>query len=170
MAKVYVKLDSNKVVTAINSSIFLTDPSGWTEIDSGEGDKYVHAMSQYLPKGLTDEFGFFNYKYNNGLIENTDKVSNATALVLIPHRTVVLGTNWTYDSGTKTYRQDVAIVGMSASDIVICDVITSGSASQILQQEAEWLKIGAFETGANKITFIADAATTVAISVLVRGI
>jgi hypothetical protein len=59
---------------------------------------------------------------------------------------------------------------MSASDIVICDVITSGSASQILQQEAEWLKIGAFETGANKITFIADAATTVAISVLVRGI
>lgn len=171
MIKVYVKLDSNKVVTAINSSIFLSDVTGWIEIDSGEGDRYAHAMSLYLEKGLMDEFGFYNYKYNNGaLIENTDKIDDGTPLVIIPHRTIALGTNWTYDSGTKTYRQDVAVVGMSASDIVICDVITSGSSDQILQQEAEWLKVGAFETGNGKITFIADASTTTAISVLVRGI
>jgi hypothetical protein len=170
MAKVYVKLDSNKVVTAINSSIFLSDVTGWTQIDEGDGDKYVHAMGMYLPNGLMDEFGFYNYKYNNALIENTDKVSNGVPLVIIPHRTVVLGTNWTYQSSTKTYRQDVAIDGMSGDDVVICDVVTSGSSDQILQQEAEWLKVGAFETGNGKITFIADAETTSAITVLVRGI
>ena len=63
---VYVKLDENSIITAINSSAFLSDTSSWTEIDEGEGDKYHHAQNHYLPAGLTDENGIFNYKLADG--------------------------------------------------------------------------------------------------------
>ena len=64
--KVYVKTNESGVITAINSSAFLTDTSGWTEIDAGEGDKYHHAQNHYLSDGLTDENGIFNYKLADG--------------------------------------------------------------------------------------------------------
>lgn len=70
--KVYIQTDINKTVTAINSSIFLQDTTGWTEIDEGKGDKYAHAQSQYLEKGLVDEKGRFNYKYDAGIVELTE--------------------------------------------------------------------------------------------------
>ena len=70
--KVYIQTDTNKTVTAINSSIFLQDITGWTEIDEGNGDKYAHAQSQYLEKGLIDEKGRFNYKYDTELVELTE--------------------------------------------------------------------------------------------------
>ena len=70
--KVYIQTDINKTVTAINSSIFLQDTTGWTEIDEGSGDKYAHAQSQYLEKGLIDKKGKFNYKYDAELIELTE--------------------------------------------------------------------------------------------------
>ena len=38
--KVYIKTDNGNVITAINSSAFLSDTSSWTEIDEGEGDRY----------------------------------------------------------------------------------------------------------------------------------
>ena len=71
--KVYVKLDENKVITQINSSIFLKDTADWVEIDSGNGDKFSHAQGNYLEKGLMDGNGKFNYKFDNGLIELTDE-------------------------------------------------------------------------------------------------
>jgi hypothetical protein len=67
--KVYVKLDESKVVKQINSSIFLTDINDYIEIDEGYGDKYSHAQSQYLEKGLIDNKGRFNYKFDGGLLE-----------------------------------------------------------------------------------------------------
>lgn len=70
--KVYVKLDENKVITQINSSIFLNDLTDWIEIDEGTGDKYAHAQGNYLEKGLTDEQGRFNYKYDEKVIELTE--------------------------------------------------------------------------------------------------
>ena len=70
--KIYIQTDTNKIVTAINSSIFLQDITGWTEIDEGNGDKYAHAQSQYLTKGLMDEKGRYNYKYDTELIELTE--------------------------------------------------------------------------------------------------
>lgn len=63
---VYVKTDENGIITAINSSAFLTDTADWTEIDEGEGDKYLHAQNCYLPDGLMDENGIFNYKLTDG--------------------------------------------------------------------------------------------------------
>ena len=63
---VYAKTDDRNVITAINSSAFLSDVTGWTEIDEGEGDKYHHAQNNYLSAGLTDENGIFNYKLTDG--------------------------------------------------------------------------------------------------------
>lgn len=60
--KVYVKLDENKVIRAINSSCFLQDTTGWIVIDEGVGDKFAHAQGHYLPLGTYDSKGRNNYK------------------------------------------------------------------------------------------------------------
>ena len=72
MAKVYIKKSTDNVIININSDIFLQDTTGWIEIDEGDGDKYAHAQSQYLEKGLMDEKGRFNYKYDTSLVELTE--------------------------------------------------------------------------------------------------
>ena len=66
--RVYIKTDQENRVTAVNSEIFLPDVSGWTEIDSGDGNRYVHAQGNYFPKPLTDENGVYRYKFENGEI------------------------------------------------------------------------------------------------------
>lgn len=57
-------------ITSINSEIFLSqeEMGSMTEIDKGEGDKYAHAQSQYLEKGLIDEHGRYNYKFVAGKV------------------------------------------------------------------------------------------------------
>ncbi len=67
--KVYVSL-SNGYITSINSEIFLSqeEMGSMTEIDKGQGDKYAHAQSQYLEKGLIDEHGRYNYKFVEGKV------------------------------------------------------------------------------------------------------
>ncbi len=86
--KVYIQTDTNKTVTAINSSIFLQDITGWTEIDEGNGDKYSHAQSQYLEKGLMDEKGRFNYKYDTELVELTEAEKEILFPPLPPQPTI----------------------------------------------------------------------------------
>ena len=66
--RVFIKTDSKNRITAVNSEIFISDFSGWTEIDSGDGDKFAHAQGNYLPKPLTDENRIYRYKYENGVI------------------------------------------------------------------------------------------------------
>lgn len=63
---VYVKADSNGVITAINSSAFISG-EGWTEIDRGESDRFHHAQGNYLGCGLTDADGLYNYKLVGGV-------------------------------------------------------------------------------------------------------
>lgn len=67
--KVYVSLQDG-YITSINSEIFLSDEemSTMTEIDQGQGDKYAHAQSQYLEKGLADEHGRYNYRFLEGKV------------------------------------------------------------------------------------------------------
>lgn len=68
MVRVYINKDSENNITSINSDIFLSDEEiqTMTLIDQGQGDKYAHAQSQYLEKGLIDEHGRYNYKYVDG--------------------------------------------------------------------------------------------------------
>jgi len=85
--KVYAKLDSNKVITELESNL-RTDidfSNGWTQIDEGTGDKYSHAQGNYFPveKSLNDSAGKYNYKLVDGKpVELTDeeKVSLFTVL------------------------------------------------------------------------------------------
>ena len=66
--RVYIKIDSENRVTAVNSEIFISDVSGWVEIDNGDGVRFVHAQGNYLPKPITDENGVYRYKFENGAI------------------------------------------------------------------------------------------------------
>lgn len=59
---VYVKTDDENRIAAVNSSAFLRDTDGWTEIDSGYGDKYHHAQGNYLSLPVYDERGICRYK------------------------------------------------------------------------------------------------------------
>lgn len=67
--KVYVSLQDG-YITSINSDIFLSEEEiqTMTEIDQGQGDKYAHAQSQYLEKGLVDEQGRYCYKFVEGKV------------------------------------------------------------------------------------------------------
>ena len=64
--KVLVRVDDAGRVVAINSSAFVTDTDGWTEIDIGWDDKYHHAQGNYLPGPLVDERGVYRYKLVDG--------------------------------------------------------------------------------------------------------
>lgn len=64
---VYVQTDSSGYITAVNSSAFLTDTDGWTEIDSGYGDKYHHAQGNYFPQHIMTDSGVWMYKLVDGV-------------------------------------------------------------------------------------------------------
>lgn len=82
--KVYIKTDSNGNVMAVNSSIFLSDLTGWTEIDEGTGDKYVHAQGNYFEKPLTDDNGIYRYKYSNGAVYEKTEEEIETEISALP--------------------------------------------------------------------------------------
>ena len=86
--KVYIQTDTNKTVTAINSSIFIQDTTDWVEIDKGNGDRYSHAQGQYLEKGLMDKKGRFNYKYDTTLVELTEAEKEILFPPALPQPTV----------------------------------------------------------------------------------
>lgn len=72
--KVYIQVDENNVVKRIDSEWNINDIENWIYLDEGLGDKYHHAQSGYLEKGLFDDLGRFNYKYVDGaLIELTEE-------------------------------------------------------------------------------------------------
>lgn len=69
---VYAKTDSGGYITAVNSSAFLPDTTGWTEIDRGYGDKYHHAQGNYFQQPIRTMGGAYRYKLVDGkLVECT---------------------------------------------------------------------------------------------------
>lgn len=75
---VYVKTDDENRITAINSSAFIPDPSGWVEIDRGFGDKYHHAQGNYFDKPIIEERGIHRYKLADGKpVERTQEEMDA---------------------------------------------------------------------------------------------
>lgn len=77
--KVYVSLQDG-YITSINSEIFLSEEEiqTMTEIDRGQGDKYAHAQSQYLEKGLVDEHGRYNYRFLEGKVVEVAEADKPT--------------------------------------------------------------------------------------------
>ena len=74
MYKVYVKTDPQRRITAINSDAFLPDVDGWTEIDSGDGDRCHHAQGNYFSQPIMTIEGVYRYKLAGGeVIERTSE-------------------------------------------------------------------------------------------------
>ena len=75
---VYARVNDTGRIIAIDSSAFLSDTTGWTEIDSGFGDKYHHAQGNYFDKPLYDERGICRYKLVDGKpVERTQEEMDA---------------------------------------------------------------------------------------------
>lgn len=63
---VYVKHNDSGYITAVNSSAFLPDTTGWVAIDSGYGDKFHHAQGNYFPEPIVTMSGAYRYKLVDG--------------------------------------------------------------------------------------------------------
>ena len=68
MYKVYIKTDSNGYITAVKSSAFLADLTGWIKIDEGSGDKYYHAQGNYFDKPIMTASGAYQYKLVDSVV------------------------------------------------------------------------------------------------------
>lgn len=60
--KVYANVDAQSRVIGLNSSAFLTNLTGWIQIDEGSGDRYHHAQSHYLSPPIRTDDGVLRYK------------------------------------------------------------------------------------------------------------
>lgn len=63
---VYIKTNSDGYITAVNSSAFLNDLTGWAEIDSGYGDRYHHAQGNYFKEPILTDNDAYRYKLIDG--------------------------------------------------------------------------------------------------------
>ena len=88
---VYVKTNGNSYIISITSSAFLPDATGWTQIDSGYGDKYHHAQGNYFPQPIITEGGAYRYKLvDDKIVECTDEeiTQQEEALKSVPSPTL----------------------------------------------------------------------------------
>lgn len=75
--KVYILVDENRRIKAINSDVFLSNATNWLLIDEGTGDKYHHAQGNYLNKPIMDDDGVYNYKFVNNEIQERSNEEKA---------------------------------------------------------------------------------------------
>lgn len=61
--KIFIRVDDSDRIIDVNSSAFLSDTTGWVQIDEGTGDRYHHAQNNYLPKLQRDDRGIPRYAY-----------------------------------------------------------------------------------------------------------
>lgn len=64
--EVYVQTNENGYIIEVNSSAFLEDHTGLTQIDEGYGDKYHHAQGNYFPQPIRTMGGAYRYKLVDG--------------------------------------------------------------------------------------------------------
>lgn len=94
---VYIKTNSSGHIIAVNSSAFLSDITGWVEIDSGYGDKYHHAQGNYFPQPIMTMGGAYRYKLVDGAVvecsaEEIAEQEEANKPVPVPTTNDVLNT------------------------------------------------------------------------------
>ena len=63
---VFVKTNASGYIIGVNSSAFLSNTSGWVEIDSGSEERHHYAQSRYFPEHIFTDHGACRYKLVNG--------------------------------------------------------------------------------------------------------
>lgn len=63
---VYVKVDDNGRIVAINSDAYITNFEGWQKVSEGYDDRHHHAQGNHLPLSLMDDNGAYRYKLEDG--------------------------------------------------------------------------------------------------------
>lgn len=61
--QVYIVIDGKNRIVSVDSSAFISDTTGWLQIDEGTGDRYHHAQGNYFPAPLYDDRGIPRYAY-----------------------------------------------------------------------------------------------------------
>ena len=81
--RVYVQVDAQFRITAVNSSAFV--PAEWgTEIDSGFGDRFHHAQGNYFPQPIYTRDGIPRYKLVDGKAQERTEEEIAADRAAIP--------------------------------------------------------------------------------------
>lgn len=85
--KVYVKTNEQNYITAINSSGFLSDLTGWVYIDEGKGDKYHHAQGNYFDKPIMTDSEVWQYKLEDGVAREctAEEIAEQEAAIPAPY-------------------------------------------------------------------------------------
>lgn len=84
---VYIKIDSDNHIIAINSSAFIDDTDGWIMIASGATAAYQYAQGNYLEKSIVDANGRYNYKYvNDTIVDNDDEDEEVNPAISLEER------------------------------------------------------------------------------------
>lgn len=65
---VYVQVNENNYITAVDSSAFIDDYSLWVKVDEGQGDLYKYAKNNYCKYGIATSDGSYNYKLVRGRV------------------------------------------------------------------------------------------------------
>ena len=64
---IYIKVNGDGYITAIDSDAYITDFSGWIKVDEGRGYLAKEIKKHNgLRNGLQNEYGLWNYKCING--------------------------------------------------------------------------------------------------------
>lgn len=85
MYKVYVKTDETGRIVSVNSDAFLPGTDGWTLIDDGDGDKFMHAQGNYFPHPIITDEGVPRYKLVKGkAVERTAAEISADIAAIPP--------------------------------------------------------------------------------------
>ena len=81
-----------------------------------------------------------------------------------------LGTSWTQDTTNGYYTQSIICSGITSDDNPTTDVALSGTLAEMQTQQEDWGKILKIETSTDTLKFYASEATTVSLSVMVKGV
>lgn len=109
---------------------------------------------------------------DSSIATNTSNIAtNSTNITKLKNvQTITLGTTWTQDTANGYYTQSVAFGGITSKDNPTVDVVLSGTLENMESQQEEWGKILKIETSTDTLTFYVIEATTVSLSVMVKGV
>ena len=101
----------------------------------------------------------------SNIAKNTTNIANLKKV-----QTVTLGTTWTQDTANGYYTQSVAFGGITSKDNPTVDVVLSGTLENMESQQEEWGKILKIETSTDTLKFYVSEATSIELSVMVKGV